>query len=282
VLSAREIILGFILPVVIAAAMTLVAGRLRRSWPMALGVAGAFIVTFIGIEGTPGVPPHNVQGWLFYLMMPVSAAAIFYPAARPRWWTQAAIGSPLFALAAWLILRELGQPLSPAEMSGSIVTLAAAMTVWWMLIDRLADASPRAMVPAILAATALAAALCLLNTWQESFAKMAGSLALVLGTMALAGTLFNLPAFRGVWLVVTVILWGLVTLGHYYGDFTWRDLAIIMVAPLCAWIVALPIHLRPSLRAIFATILVLGLLAIPAVPAAIGVYRTMLQETGQN
>ena len=150
-ITPREIILGFALPLLLIALCTFFSSKKRLRWLASAGFAAAFIISFIGIEGAPSFPPHNVEGWLVYLVALAGILGSIF-----------GISTALLALLAmWLILHPLNHSMTSGQIWTAIPLLAAAITGWWFLIDRLATRPPKLPTPLLLGATTGCAAIIL-------------------------------------------------------------------------------------------------------------------------
>src|ERR1051326_2216341 len=236
-ITTRDIVLGFAAPVLLAVLAALVAGKFCQRGVMPILIALPCAVAFFGIElGAPAFPPHNVEGWLAYLMVPAAVIGVLENRMRLRLGVRAMLAIVLFGAAAGLVLWPLQHALSLLPILVWVAVLSVGQTLWWLLMDALPDATSRPLVPALLGLTAAAVALALLNTGQIEFGKLAGMLALVLWVLAATDLWTKSSSLtRSGTIVICLFLWGLLTVGHFYGDITWRDFVLLTLAPLTAW-----------------------------------------------
>ncbi|HSR52086.1 MAG TPA: hypothetical protein VLV83_14740 [Acidobacteriota bacterium] len=270
----QHIILGIVLPILAAAACTLLfralsddeESGLRRG--AALGLGLAFAVGHWIILAWPPLPPVDSTHWLAYLALAAALLGLVeggpgLPAAV-RW----GLRLILAAGTVWLI----GKPILQNSMDGAqaalaLVGLTLGLLVLWTEIDQLAARTPGVSLPLALTVLATATSVALVLSYTASLGQLTGSLAAGLGTLAAAALLFSkLKLDRGASGVASTLLGGLWISGYFYASLPLYSLLLLWLSPSALWLAeAGPLRdLNPWVKAALRALLI----AIPAAAAA--------------
>ncbi|MGD1278708.1 MAG: hypothetical protein ABR964_15960 [Tepidisphaeraceae bacterium] len=181
-LPASTILLGFVLPALIAAVGLAWGWR----WIGPTVMCGAFALAFWKVRQAPGWPPGaaDVVDWIFYFAVAIGLLGTIDVLLCPPLWLRA-----LVLLVLWRIMvRTLLQRLAadsldiPAEQGIDLTTLAAL--IWWLGLENLAQKNPSFLAPLLLAILSGASAVLLFCWGTMEEAKLAVSI----GAIALAAT----------------------------------------------------------------------------------------------
>jgi len=274
-ISQREIIFAFIVPVILTAAFLIASAKSKLAWLTIVGLAIAVAIAFLGAHSIPKFPPNSVEGWLVYLLAAAIVVGMIDWIARPPAIVRTLLALVLFVLTTWLLLRPLQHSMTPMIRWTWIIALAALVTIWWMLLDTFAGDSPSGLILALAGLAAAGAAILLLDTSQDSYGKLAGAVALIFWTSALIAAFIPI---RVPTTIIAVALWSLLILGCFYGDVKKTDAGLLMLAPLITWR-GQHARSRRLPHLVFSVIPALVVISYVTIPAAIELRRTILQTT---
>lgn len=273
-LTHQDILLGLALPAMVCAGVLLAAWQpWRRAsardgrWAGAIAIGAAYAIAYARLVGDFHFPPTDSDDWIAYVM-PVAmvVGVLFCRLPRAPWVRLATVEAIALALI-WLLVRPLiGNEFSGMAAAGRIGAGSVAMTLWWVAVNQLARSGPRVMTPVILFLAAAGGAVVLGdNGLAQRGGVTLGALAVILAaSAAVAAVTSRFSLAGGGTLATTLVLFGTMLYGYYYiyPDPTPRlitAMAIVLVAPMLAWIGWLPpLRRGPSwVRASFAVALVL-------------------------
>jgi hypothetical protein len=265
--TINELLRAILAPVLVSVAIAAI-GRLRKwAWAMPLA-AGAGFMTGYALLGLPRLPPRDGTDWLFWLTVPVTLLGVadgIFP--RRGGWIMGAAAGAVALVIAWPLLTP--HSIAPAELWATALSLTAAGAALAWIVGLAEPRIGAAAVIAIFCITIGGAALVVLssNLRVVGIDGIAAAAALA-PVAALAGTQ---RAGRGVAIVATAILSGLLVGGHDYPDpgVTWTQCLILMACPA----LMLPGMLLPGKRrwvhGIILIVVVALTVAAVAVPAAL-------------
>lgn len=265
-ISTREIIFAYVVPIVITLLAFLAARRTRATVAHA-GLAIAIIIAFFGTHIVRGIVPVAVEGWFPYLIL----FALSLGFLKFRF----SIAVLFCVIVSWLLIHPLHHAMASTRLWMTIVVLAGLFAMWCKLFDASSADSPAGLLFFVLGCVAGASAIHLLNTGQDPFGKLAGAIALVFFCAALVCAF--LPA-RIPTLIVATALWSLLILGCYYGTVNKRTAGILLLAPLITWR-GQACRSRPGLNRALSVLPALILIALVTVPAVIELRKMILQTT---
>jgi hypothetical protein len=249
-------------------------------WGAAVAILGGFAVAFVHSFGFPTFPPIAAQGWLFYLTVPALIVALVQIGVRNRSFAIASAAIVLLAMP-FLILRRVTY-VEARELWTWIGASAVGAVAWWYAMDALARRVRGASLPLLLSVVTGVAGLAVINAHSQLLGQVTGSLAIPLLIVALAGGRSRGTSLTGGgMLALTVTFLGMLLCARFFADLTTRDLVLLAVAPLAAWAGELP-GLGKSdswKRVAVRTVVVLIVLALPAVTAAKGLAETLHEQT---
>jgi hypothetical protein len=262
---ARVLLAPLIVSSVIAA-----IGRWRNwAWAMPLAVGAGFLAGY-ALIGVPKLPPRDGTDWLFWLAVPVTAAATIdeTPAARRRGLRNGI--APLVGVVTWVILQPLSASLDLPIRVGAAVGFAAAA---YVVLLALSDVAPRLGPTTILAAlcvTVGASAVVLLSTNTRILGIYGIAAAMALGPVAaLVGPM---RSGRSVAIVTMSLLSGLLAGGHFYADpgISWLQAGVLFLAPAVVVIGSkIPVGRHVWARGVVSLTLVALVVSAVMIPAAI-------------
>ncbi len=281
--TQQDILWAVVAPAVLTAvilALSAIPWRKRPTpiWSLPLALAAGFAIAYVGVVGRPAFPPRAAQAWLMYLA-PVAFVLAFVQALAPKSRRFAAALSALTLIAIpWLFLRtRVG--LAPKEYWLSLLCIALAMVVFWMVVEKLARRVPGVPIPLVLMITAIVASMALMNAHTRDFALLAGSVVAVFAAAILLAWWRRIVPSGGLALSFAILIPGLLAGGYFYADLAIRDAGLIAAAPLAAWAGQLPgIRTRRRLSLAITAVAVLIVLAFVLVPTIQGLHETYKEQ----
>jgi hypothetical protein len=154
--------------------------------------------------------------------------------------------------------------------------LSTALFGVWFLLDWFAEREPgRAMVLAVAMACA-GTSVAMMMSGYASGGPLAMPLAgAVVGVLLASLILKGAVPVTGVLGIATVGLFGLLIIGHFFGELTWVNAGLIFFAPVCCVIPGLPVFRRwkPGLRGFLGIVLTIIPVAI-----ALGLAQQKMME----
>jgi hypothetical protein len=143
--------------------------------------------------------------------------------------------------------------------------LAAALIAVWFVLSRLTQGEPGRMVPFTVAIACAGTAVAMMMSGYASGGPLAMPLAgAVVGILAASLVFKGDPNVTGVLGVAVVGLFGLLVIGHFFGELTLTNAALLFFAPLLGWLPELPLvrRVKPRLRASLGVVLTVITVAI--------------------
>lgn len=273
-LSAREILLGVLLPLMMSGALGLIAWWRGWRWLLPIGAGMAFLSGYAsslggGGFGLPGWPPRDGTDYLFWATLPAIALAAV-SAQWPRWW------SALFGLWAGVVVWLIVKPLSPGTVPATalwVLGLAAAVygvAVVWAFSVAARRIGERTTALALAMVLGAAGILVLSSNLRTTGVYGMGAGAALAGSALFAG---SLRCARPLAILGGALLVGLLAAGWYYPDpgiSVWGA-AGVALAPVVMWAGLLVPARRSRIRslvAILATAVVLSAATLPSAIAA--------------
>jgi hypothetical protein len=257
----------------------------RRAVAGVLGVCSGLFAGWWWLGARPHWPPREDQDRLLLILFPAvivveMAAAFLSPilaldkkpslqwlAWLPRLVVAALAGRILLHDTSYL--ADLSGPGSrqwtPEQTWIILGSMAVALLGVWYLLTRLTQQAQGRAVPLTVAIACGGTAVVMMMSGYASGGPLAMPLAgavvgIVVASLILKGDLYLV----GVLGVAVVGLFGLLVIGHFFGELTWTNAALLFFAPLFGWLPELPLgrRIRPRLRATLGVVLT-------AIPVAI-------------
>jgi len=244
VLSLSQLLLGFLVPAVVAAAVLLCAWRRPGSSgePRAgiggLAVASGYVVGQVGLRGLGPWPPVEASGWLPYVALAAALLGTFdrETGAATRLVLRL-FGATVIVGGLWLLLRgRMIHAWSSGQSAAWLAGLGAGILLLWLALERGLPALPLrsswltlVVVAAGSAATITASGSLLLGLLGAALA------AACTGAASVAAFVTSRRLERASTLALTSMLAGLVLAAYFYSDLPgWSALllALAIVAPL--------------------------------------------------
>src|SRR5688572_271703 len=114
-ISDREILMGMVLSLVLAGALSAVAAWRRWAWLLPLAAGWAFVAGYWQlIEGSKW-PPIAGSDWLLWTSAGAALLGTVAALIRPAW------VAPALALGAGVVVYVIGRPLSPHAVSPQVL-----------------------------------------------------------------------------------------------------------------------------------------------------------------
>ncbi|HEX8324536.1 MAG TPA: hypothetical protein VF595_11575 [Tepidisphaeraceae bacterium] len=264
--TVAELLRVLVLPLVVSTLIAVI-GRWRLwSWAMPLAAGAGFLAGWAAYTGVPGLPPADGTDWLFWLAIPLTLLGILDARHGGDWGWLLGLAAGAVALGvAWPLIANGSVP-----AAGSILLCCGFGVVGAVmaLVARIA----RPMLGSKSVGVALAA------TLGAAAVMVMSSNLRVVGIYGIAAASAMGPAAmlmprkgRGVTVVASGLLAGLLAGGHFYPDpgVTLLNLTVLMLAPLLLLPAAfLPLR-RTQARGAVGLAMVLIAIAAVTVPAAI-------------
>lgn len=299
-IEQRDILVGVILPGVVALLVLLVGWRpWQRAYPVEegewagpLAIGLAFAAAYAGLQQyflMPGVDPVDAEAlpwptfplpdaklWLMVLAVPVAIVAGVDSIVRRRVWV-----SLIVAIAATGMFKLL-LPRQPWYVP---MVIAGLVWVVGFAADVVAERMRGVAVPVVLWLTAVGAAMVLVDGSSQKLGQYAGALAAAAGAAGVVALLAadGAPLARGGVYAFVTILAGLLAAGHFYGDVTRFTAIAILVAPAFAWAGELPgvNKIGPRKRSLISVVAALAWVAFAAGPATMRVIELAKSQSAQ-
>lgn len=298
-IEPRDILVGAVIPGVVALLLMLIAWRPWRrrepvtgsGWamPLAVGFAVAFayaalqmhvLVPGVDVDAKrvvfPSTPPADAKAWLLYLSLPVGVFGLLIAVIRKvRWW--------LYVPLALLVIAGIFKLLMPRQDWPTAAAVAAIVWGVWVLFEPLAARSKGMVVPLALWFSATGAAAILMDTGSVKVGQYAGALAAVAGAAVVVALLGkgNVSLARGGAFAFFTLLGGLLVTGYFYSSVSKYQAIGIVLVPLVAWIDQVPrvARLKPWKRVLVSVLALAVATAVVAGPAMVGLAKTAIRES---
>ena len=245
-------------PIVMAKAAALAAfvttlatwllGRLSRPLGGALGAGLGILAGAWALGLAPHVPPRDALERLLLILVPGAILAECVASVRCGWLLRLAVaaGAVPVLVHGSSYVADLSGPgtreWSPGLAAGLFAGLAAALFLSWTALDRLARRSPTSAALALAGTAAGAGITIMLSGYAAggqlgvplaAAAAAGGVLVLVGGRHSSGGGDIGTAAGLG---VVLAALFGLLVVGRLFAGLTTANAALLLAAPLAAWI----------------------------------------------
>lgn len=224
-------------------------GRLAAGAAVSCG----YLAGHVGLQGWPGVPPSQADGWIAWLALGALAAGLLETAWGGRRGPAIVIRAFTSALAAAAIASAL-VPTQPWGRWAPGVLLGASIFCLWIVEESAARRAGPGLALAWMVAAA-AASITLVHSYSARLALLAAALAAACG--ALGGiTLLRPQAIPGAAGPFTVIFLGILANGHFFAELTSENLRLLTGSALAPalLLLALPARVPAWLRALFAVL----------------------------
>lgn len=267
-ISLNDVILGIVVPLVVAGAVGIFLRKLCRDtrrpsgWVWSIAVAIGYLAGHLGLQGWPR-SPMEAADWLAIAVLP--AAAMVTAIAAPLWLRWAAMLIVAAGMPPLMLQSYLTYTWDTTQAVQWLSGLALGIWLMWVVYERLDHTAPGRSWPISICIAAGTSAAMVLMSGSQSLGQLGGVAAAVVAACAVI-----LATPRGAsigWIAVA----GTILLGRFYAELS--DAHALMLAGLLlpAWVPELPFLRRmfkPSYLAIFRCVCV----AVPAI--------AMLAHTG--
>jgi hypothetical protein len=267
---AKLLAIGVFLPGLLVGAILLAAWWRQGNRRMSQAVAGAaigtaLIVSFLVVEGWPGVPPHARWQWLPFI---VAAAGVIGFACVMIGGIGAWLAGPLCALA--LLAMFQSPPMEQAWLWKLVAAIGAL--VLYATMESYAHRRQGFMLPLALAIAFTATSIIIMEARFSKLSLLAASLAAAMAATVLVA-IFRPQlslATSGVAAVSTAAA-AMITIGRLYADAGLPLAALLLaaIAPLGVWCGELPITRRRCLRVMVGITTVIALAAAAVLVAMV-------------
>ncbi len=250
-ITTRDIVVGVLLPALVSGLVVfigrLLGGRAARA-AASLGVGIGFVVAYGALFGVPSIQPLDSIDWLFFAAIVAGALgaidAWFWTSTRVRWrfLARALVVVALSVSLVWLLARHL----LVFEWIGwrgpvHIGLIALMMTLVWAFTDLLHRRSGAFSLNLTLACVTGIASAAIAMSGTIRFGQIGGILFATLAAVATLGILFfRNPTPPGAALVFSALYVGLVSASSQlfliYGGLAHLNAALLLLAPVCAWL----------------------------------------------
>ena len=252
------------------AALTLLGWSWLWSWPgsrcrpigevIAIGIGLAAGCWWLGAQ--PHWPPREDLDRLLLIVLPAAGAVeIFVALLGPRPWIRWSLRLVVAAAAAPIVLygsvylTEAGGPgtrlWTPTQIGIALLILAGALGVNWVLLTLLGRRTSDRSLPLAVAVAGVGASATVMLSGYATGGQIGLPFSAALAGATCASLFRARPACTGTMVSLGIVgLFGLVIIGHFFGELR-ADLAcLVFFAPLLAWSPELPYLrcLRPLVR----------------------------------
>jgi hypothetical protein len=237
VLSTGDILLGVLLPFVLAAGILKLARLMKigGQWtgPVAVGVA--FTVAFGCIEGAKHLfPPASAVPWLFYVGVLFTGVGVLDASVRMPGWLRAVVIFLATGLGAGLLLRfnftnQTWDALRGALWLGGIAIVAV---IWWACFENVAREGGVVMPVGAMMVCGMAGLVVMLVS-DQTVGQPAGALAVALaGVAAVVGWFGDISLARGTAAVIAGVGVCMLAMAYFISGVPMVDLGLVAAAPL--------------------------------------------------
>jgi len=274
-ITPRDILLGFTAPLI--AALVLVLPLRRRALAGALGAAVAYVLGHVLLIGPGAFQPIDVYNWLIYAVLAAGLVGIAESSdAVPRavvWLGRAAVSGAMMLVTL--------KPLVPHALSTGAAlawgaAIAALVLLVWSASTHAAETRRGAALPGAWVIVVGAAALAVGFTGSQKMMQLGGAMvAGLLPVLAVAVARCDRAPARSAAGPAIVLAVGLLANGRFYSELPDWAALVIAITPLVALLRLLPVFDR--IRSWAATLITLGLVALPAVIVLIPLLRKFIE-----
>lgn len=232
----------------VTALATWLLGRLSRPLGGPLGAGLGILAGAWALGLAPRVPPRDALERLLLVLVPAAILAECVASDRGGWLMRLAVaaGAVPVLVHGSSYVADLSGPgsreWSPGLAAGLFAGLAAALFVSWTALDRLSRRNPMSAALAVAGTAAGAGITIMLSGYAAggqlgvplaAAAAAGGVLVLVGGRHSSGGTGTATAAGLG---VILTALFGLLVVGRLFAGLTTANAALLLAAPLAAWI----------------------------------------------
>ena len=246
--------------------------------PLALGVG--FFATFQAMLGWPGADWYpDMKTRVAWVALAAAAFGLVQAGAQRAWRLPAGgffLAASTYLLAHWRLQGMWDWPTTLAWILGA----SLAATILYVSLEALAWRRGGAALPLALSVGTGTAALTYFLAHSENYARLASGLAAALGVAFVVGLRKpTLKLARGGVVAFVAIYGGLALAANRTADLPPLPLALVLVAPLCAWAGEFPPlrSARPRVRAVL-----VGLAVVLPLAAAVFLTRSANPATGAD
>lgn len=231
------VLIGAFAPAIFAAILLLAAGALKSDdrlwWATPIAVAAGFVIAQLATDGAPTFPPTEVAGWFTPIAMALGALALAI-ANKPSGLARLAVRVVVvLAIVLRIVWPLLGPTWSPGVAAGWIIGMTLVAVVTWTSLEGTARTATGWGLPAALLVNAAGVAVVLVSSGSARYAQLAGSMASVMGPIAVLGFLRKAsPLLLSAGWVVTTLLAMLLVAGVTFVDVPLVPAALVALAPV--------------------------------------------------
>lgn len=239
-LTAREILLGMLLPAVIAALwlMPVFSKALRPySWLLLpLALATAYMAGYLGLWERPPFPPIDTTNWIFYLpIFAVAVGLLISPMRFPRMLANLLVAL-LYFTSILALLKPTLQTISFAESAELVVMLTLAGFLSFVSINTLATRDCSSSIHLVMFVIVAGTAQVILMSGTVYIGKTALALAAALGGGLPFVWWFAISWRRATTLLVLLLWHAFLISAYYFSMLTPLGAMLLAIAPHLAWL----------------------------------------------
>jgi hypothetical protein len=238
-LTAREILLGFVVPALIAAGLLIPAlfRPLRTySWLLTIGLGVAYIVGYLGLWGPRPFPPIDTTHWLLYLPIPVAIVGLLI-----SWrWVPSALSHPLvlvlYLAVSLIILRPIFETITFPQAAEVVALISLAGVLSFASLSGLAARDRSSSIHLIMIVVLAGTAQVILMAKSAYVAWTAMILAAALaGALPLVWRLSI--SWRGGPTLLVVVMWhALLISSFFFSRLSTSNAMLLLISPHLAWL----------------------------------------------
>ena len=237
------------------------------AWGAPLALGGGFFASYVAIHGWPAADWYpDTKARVAWLGIAAAVFGLVQAGAQRAWRIPVLVFCA--AASAWLLAHWWREELWDTRTTATwFVAATLGVYALWEGCESLARRRTGAALPLAWSLGAGLAAQSFYFAHSESHARMTSALASALGVAFVIGLRRgNLQLARGGTLVFVLLYAGMAVANRLTADLPPDAFALILVAPLAAWLAELPLLAgrRPVTRVVFTVLLVLAPLALAA------------------
>ena len=206
-------------------------------WGGAAAVMLGFLSAYVLLVSWPPMPPAKAMDWMPYLILIAGAAGVTQRYWGERWYAAWPLNLLLGGLFAGVLLRSyLQNTWERSEGIFWILGLAAAMTLLWNTLERLAAKRTGASLPLSLWLICAAASVAYAMSGSALLGQLTGSVAAVFGAaVVLAWWAPGLSLAAGTPAVFAPLYTGLLLQAYFYSELPFWSAILLYLAPYALW-----------------------------------------------
>jgi hypothetical protein len=204
----------------------------RSTWAGALAIGGGFAAAFFGVVRRLPDPKRDVTDVLVIIAVAVMIAGTVDSVFTIPRWIRRLVAAGILATSYWLLLRPLSG-MSATSLAGWLASLTLVLSVWWSLLDELANFERGPIVPVLLTIVSGSTAIVLMLSGSKLIGQLAGAVAAAIGGCTAIALFSRAVSLARGGVFATVSLVGAVLLcGYFYASLTVVNGSLLIAAAL--------------------------------------------------